>query len=68
MKLLKGFAQVATEIEVKKYFIECKELLKKQITDLSNMLLKSDIQPPSTRSGKVTGSTQAPISNKLMMI
>ena len=67
MKLLTGFAKVATEIEVKKYFIEGKELLKKHITDLSNMLLHSDIEPPNTRAGKVTDSTQAPISDKLMM-
>ena len=67
MKLLTGFAQVATEIEVKKYLIEGKELLRKQITDLSNMLLQSDIEPPNTRAGKVTDSNQAPISDKLMM-
>ena len=67
MKLLTGFAQVATEIEVKKYFIEGKELLKKHITELSNMLLQSDIEPPNTLAGKVTDSTQTPFSDKLMM-
>jgi len=67
MQLLTGFAQVATEVEVRKYFIEGKELLKKIITELSNMLIQSDIQPPSTCAGKVTDSTQAPFSDKLMM-
>jgi len=67
MKFLTGFAQVATEIEVKKYFIEGKELLKKHITELCNILLQSDIELPNTRAGKVTDSTQAPFSDKLMM-
>ncbi|MCJ7689237.1 MAG: DUF3231 family protein [Clostridiaceae bacterium] len=67
MKFLTGFAQVAKEIEVKKYLIEGKELLKKHIIELSNMLLQSDIELPSTRAGKVTDSTQAPFSDKLMM-
>ena len=67
MQLLAGFAQVATESEIKKYFIEGKELSKKIITEISEMLLQSDIQPPSTWTGKVTDSTLAPFSDKLMM-
>ena len=67
MQLLMGFAQVSKEIEIKKYFIEGKELSKKNIDKLSGMLLQSDIQPPSTWAGKVTDSTQAPFSDKLMM-
>ena len=67
MKLLTGFAQVATEIEIKKYFIEGKKLLKKHIAELSNVLLQSDIEPPNTQAGKVTDSTQSPFSNKLMI-
>ena len=35
MQMMLGFAQVATESEVKKYFIEGKELAKKIITELS---------------------------------
>ena len=62
-----GFAQVAKESEVKKYFIEGKELSKKIITELSDMLLQSDIQPPSTWAGKATDSTKSPFSDKLMM-
>jgi len=67
MQLLTGFAQVTKESEVKKYFIEGKELSKKIITKLSDTLLKSDIQPVGTWAGKATDSTQAPFSDKLMM-
>jgi hypothetical protein len=67
MQLLTGFAQVATENEIKKYFTEGKELTKKIIATLSDILLQSDIQPPSARAGKVTDSVQSPFSNKLMM-
>jgi hypothetical protein len=67
MQLITGFAQVAKENEVKEYFIEGKELAKKFVTELSDILLQSDIQPPSTWAGKATDSTQAPFSDKLMM-
>jgi len=67
MQLMIGFAQVATDKEVKKYFLEGKELAKKIISNLSNVLLQSDIQPPSTWAGKATQSTNTPFSDKLMM-
>jgi len=67
MQLLTGFAQVAKESEVEKYFIEGKELAKKNIALLSAIFLKSDIQPPSTWAGRATDSTTAPFSDKLMM-
>ena len=67
MNLMMGFAQVATDSEVKKYFIDGKELAKEIINKLSDILLQSDIQAPSTRAGKVTESTTAPFSEKLMM-
>ena len=67
MQLLTGFSQVATESEVKKYFIKGKELSKNLIIELSDKLLRSNIQPPSTWAGKVTDSTQSPFSDKLMM-
>jgi hypothetical protein len=67
MQMMTGFAQVAKENEVKKYFIEGKELSKKFITELSDVLLQSDIQPPSMWSGKATDSTESPFSDKLMM-
>ncbi len=67
MQLMTGFAQAATESEIKKYFIEGKELSKKIISKLSAVLLESDIQPPSTWAGKATDSTKPPFSDKLMM-
>jgi len=67
MQLLKGFTQVATEDDVKKYFKEGKEFAKKIITELSEILLQSDIQPPSTWAGKATDSNTSPFSDKLMM-
>jgi hypothetical protein len=67
MQLLTGFAQVAKESEVEKYFIEGKELAKNVIKELSSVLLQSDIQPPSAWAGKATNSTEAPFSDKIMM-
>lgn len=67
MKLLKGFAQVATDSKVKKYFIEGMDLSNRIISKLSDILLQSDIQPPNFWNGKVTNSTESPFSDKLMM-
>ena len=67
MQLLTGFAQVAKENEVKKYFINGKELGKKIITEFSDLLLQSDIQAPSGWAGKATDSTTSPFSDKIMM-
>ncbi|HEY5563191.1 MAG TPA: DUF3231 family protein [Clostridiaceae bacterium] len=67
MQLMTGFAQVANESEVKEYFIKGKELAKKVITNLSDVMLQSDIQPPSTWAGKATECTEPPFSDKLMM-
>ena len=67
MQLMTGFAQVATESEVKKYFIEGKELSKKIVSELSDLLLQSDIQPPSTWAGRAMNSTKSPFSDKLML-
>jgi len=66
MHLLTGFAQVSKD-EVKKYLIEGKELAKKIVSELSDVLSQSDIQTPSTWVGKVTDSTSPPFSEKLMM-
>jgi hypothetical protein len=66
-QLFTGFAQVASDEEVKKYFVEGKELAKKFISELSSILLQSDIQPPSAWVGKATDSTEPTFSGKLMM-
>ncbi|WP_019390965.1 DUF3231 family protein [Priestia filamentosa] len=67
MQMITGFAQVADEPEIKKYFIKGKELSKKIVTDYTQILLQSDIQPPSTWGAKATDSKIAPFSDKLMM-
>ncbi|MBU3181858.1 DUF3231 family protein [Clostridium psychrophilum] len=67
MQLMTGFAQTAKDSEVKKCFIEGKELSKKIISKLSDVLLQSDIQPPSTWAGRATDSTEISFSDKLMM-
>lgn len=67
MQLITGFAQVANEPEVKKYFIKGKELAKKIVTDYTQLFLQSDIQPPSTWGANATDSKIAPFSDKLMM-
>jgi len=67
MQLTTGFAQVAHESEVKRFFIEGKELSKKIITNLTDVFLQSDIQPPSTWAGKATDSILPVFSDKLMM-
>ena len=67
MQLTTGFAQAAIESEVKEYFIESKELSKKIITNLTNVMLKSDIQPPSTWAGKASTAIQPEFSDKLKM-
>lgn len=67
MQLMTGFAQVAIEPEVKKYFLKGKELSKKIVTEYTQVLLQSDIQPPSTWGAKATNSKIAPFSDKLMM-
>jgi hypothetical protein len=67
MQLMTGFAQVAKESEIKNYFVKGKDLAKKIITDISNLFLESDIQPPTTWAGKATDSIVPPFSDKLMM-
>jgi hypothetical protein len=67
MKLLTGFAQVAKDSDIKKYFSEGMELGKKNIDKLSNVLLESNIPPSCTWAGETTESTVAPFSDKLMM-
>ncbi|MFC7686368.1 DUF3231 family protein [Ureibacillus sp. GCM10028918] len=67
MQLLNGFIQTTKDEDVKKYFIQGKELSKEIIRETSNILLENNIQPPATPGGTVTNSTIAPFSEKLMM-
>ncbi len=67
MQLMIGFAQASTDNDIKQYFLEGSELAKEIISKVTKVLLESNIQAPSTWAGKVTDSTIAPLSEKLMM-
>jgi hypothetical protein len=67
LQLITGFAQCAQNKEVKQYFVKGKELAKKQIKVMQEILLESDIQFAATSGSTVTTSTVAPFSDKLMM-
>lgn len=67
MQLMIGFAQVATNDEVRKYLIKGMDLSKKIEIDLGEFLRQSFIEPPATHAGKATASKTAPFSDKLMM-
>ncbi len=67
LQLITGFAQCAQNKEVKQYFVKGKELAKKQIKVMEEILLESDVQFAATSGSTVTTSTVAPFSDKLMM-
>ena len=64
-QLMTGFAQVANEPEVKKYFIRGKELAKKITSTMIELFLENDIQAPSTGAGRATDSKIAPFQISL---
>lgn len=67
IQLIMGFAQCAQNKEVRKYFLKGKELAKKQVKIMEEILLKSDVQLSSTSGATVITSTVPPFSDKLMM-
>ncbi|MBG9544454.1 hypothetical protein ABE29_17230 [Cytobacillus firmus] len=67
MQLITGFAQCAQNKEAKKYFLKGKELAKKQIKMMEEILLEGDVQFSATSGVTVTTSTVPPFSDKLMM-
>ncbi|MCM3405960.1 DUF3231 family protein [Cytobacillus oceanisediminis] len=67
LQLITGFAQCAQNKEVKKYFVKGKDLAKKQIKIMEEILLESDVQFSATSGSTVTTSTVPPFSDKLMM-
>ncbi|MGM0973818.1 MAG: DUF3231 family protein [Bacillota bacterium] len=67
MQLITGFAQCAQNKEAKKYFLKGKELAKKQIKMMEEILLEGDVQFSATSGATVTTSTVPPFSDKLMM-
>ncbi|WP_163530782.1 MULTISPECIES: DUF3231 family protein [Halobacillus] len=66
-QLMTSFAQVAENDQSKKYFARGKELAKQVTTTMQDILLESDIHPPSIWAGEITESTLSPFSDKLMM-
>ncbi|MBS4174020.1 DUF3231 family protein [Bacillus sp. FJAT-49736] len=67
MQLMIGFAQVATNKEVRNYFVQGMDLSKKIEVELGGFLRESFIEPPATHAGKATDSKIPPFSDKLMM-
>lgn len=67
LKLITGFAQCARNKEVKQYFLQGKDLAKKQMKMMEKILEDSDITPIVSPGGTVTTSTVPPFSDKLMM-
>ncbi|TMN22110.1 DUF3231 family protein [Lentibacillus cibarius] len=67
MTLMTGFAQTAQNKDAANIFFDGKELAKRIVTKLSDVLRQSDIHTPSMWAGTVTDSTNAPFSDKLMM-
>lgn len=67
IKVLTGFAQVAQDSAVKKYFTDGMELGKKNFDKLNDVLLQSNIPPSCTWVGEATKSIRTPFSDKLMM-
>jgi hypothetical protein len=67
LQLITGFAQCAKNEKVKQYFVKGKELAKKQIKEMTDILMESDVQFSATSGSTVTSSTIAPFSDRLMM-
>lgn len=67
MQLIIGFAQCAQNKEVKQYFLKGKELAKKQIKVMEELLLEGDVQLSATSGATITTSTVPPFSDRLMM-
>jgi hypothetical protein len=67
MQLITGFAQCAQNKDAKQYFLKGKELAKKQVKMMEEVLREGDVQLSATSGATVTTSTVPPFSDKLMM-
>lgn len=65
--LLLGFSQVAQSKKISDYFKDGYNLGKKVVEDLMIKLKEDDNSYPSTWDSTITGSTEAPFSDKLML-
>ena len=67
MKLMKAFSQTAKDTEVKKHFLKGKELSKKIITRLEEIIIQDDISPSVASTGSITTSETPAFSDRLML-
>jgi Protein of unknown function (DUF3231) len=67
MQLITGFAQCAQNKEARQYFLKGKDLAKKQVKVMEELLLEGDVHLSATSGATVTASTVPPFSDKLMM-
>jgi len=67
LQMIFGFAQCASDNEVKKFFHEGAELAKGIIKEISELMIQDGLPIPQTPGGNATSSTVAPFSDKLMM-
>ncbi|MCA1030462.1 DUF3231 family protein [Bacillus timonensis] len=65
--LCTAFSQVCKEKEIAEHMIKGKELSKKITKNLTEFLIKSEVQAPNTWDAMVTDSKEAPFSDKLML-
>jgi hypothetical protein len=67
MQLITGFAQCAQNKEARQYFSKGKDLAKKQVKVMEELLLEGDVHLSAASGATVTTSTVPPFSDKLMM-
>lgn len=65
--MIAGFAQVARSKKVSDYFFRGRDLAKKKIKALTDLLIEDNIPIPSSSDSFITDSTTAPFSDKLML-
>ncbi|RAS80279.1 DUF3231 family protein [Priestia endophytica] len=65
--LVTGYAQVAKDQKIRKYFEKGKEIVSKQIEVFNKMFQENDLSAPPTWDSEVTESTIPPFSDKLMV-
>jgi hypothetical protein len=65
--LILGFGQVAKEPEIRKFFMQGKDINQKHIELFSQKLYKEDLPSPSLIDHLVSTSTSSPFSDKLML-
>ena len=67
LQLMAGFAQSAQDPDVRDYFNRGKDLAKKIVHDMGEVMIQCDVHPPAPFAGKATDSTVPIFSDRLMM-